>query len=99
MSDAGWNALVRGQWPDPVPVSCAIIPTAVDPTQAPEGRDNLCENVKGIMGFHIDGFARELRAPEDVDDVDRFADPIDARLDAIEIETGRDANPYACSVS
>ena len=25
-----------------------------------EGRDNLCENVKGIMGFHIDGFAREL---------------------------------------
>ncbi len=25
-----------------------------------EGRDNLCENVAGIMGFHIDGFAREL---------------------------------------
>jgi len=25
-----------------------------------EGRDNLCENVSGIMGFHIDGFAREL---------------------------------------
>lgn len=25
-----------------------------------EGRDNLCENVQGIMGFHIDGFAREL---------------------------------------
>jgi NADPH:quinone reductase-like Zn-dependent oxidoreductase len=25
-----------------------------------EGRDNLCENVGGIMGFHIDGFAREL---------------------------------------
>src|SRR5882762_10023640 len=24
-----------------------------------EGRDNLCENVKGIMGFHVDGFARE----------------------------------------
>lgn len=24
------------------------------------GRDNLCENVAGIMGFHIDGFAREL---------------------------------------
>jgi alcohol dehydrogenase len=24
------------------------------------GRDNLCENVSGIMGFHIDGFAREL---------------------------------------
>ncbi len=25
-----------------------------------DGRDNLCENVGGIMGFHIDGFAREL---------------------------------------
>jgi alcohol dehydrogenase len=25
-----------------------------------EGRDTLCENVGGIMGFHIDGFARDL---------------------------------------
>jgi alcohol dehydrogenase len=25
-----------------------------------EGRDNLCENVGGIIGFHIDGFARDL---------------------------------------
>ena len=25
-----------------------------------EGRDNLCEHVSGIMGFHVDGFAREL---------------------------------------
>src|SRR5580700_6257604 len=25
-----------------------------------EGRDNLCENIKGILGFHVDGFAREL---------------------------------------
>ena len=25
-----------------------------------EGRDNLCENIAGIMGFHIDGFARDL---------------------------------------
>jgi NADPH:quinone reductase-like Zn-dependent oxidoreductase len=25
-----------------------------------EGRDNLCENVSGILGFHLDGFAREL---------------------------------------
>ncbi len=24
-----------------------------------EGRDNLCENPAGVMGFHIDGFARE----------------------------------------
>ena len=25
-----------------------------------EGRDNLCENVAGIIGFHVDGLAREL---------------------------------------
>jgi alcohol dehydrogenase len=25
-----------------------------------EGRDNLCENVAGVMGFHRDGFAQEL---------------------------------------
>lgn len=24
-----------------------------------EGRDNLCEDVGGVMGFHVDGFARE----------------------------------------
>lgn len=25
-----------------------------------EGRDNLCENVSGVHGFHIDGFAQDL---------------------------------------
>ncbi|MGH6768532.1 MAG: zinc-binding dehydrogenase [Xanthobacteraceae bacterium] len=25
-----------------------------------DGRDNLCENVAGIMGFHVDGFACDL---------------------------------------
>jgi alcohol dehydrogenase len=25
-----------------------------------EGRDNLCEDVNGLMGFHVDGFAREF---------------------------------------
>ncbi len=25
-----------------------------------EGRDNLCENPAGVMGFHLDGFARDL---------------------------------------
>jgi len=25
-----------------------------------DGRDNLCENIDGIMGFHVDGFARDL---------------------------------------
>ncbi|BBF93301.1 zinc-binding dehydrogenase [Blastochloris tepida] len=25
-----------------------------------EGRDNLCENVAGVLGFHVDGFARDV---------------------------------------
>jgi alcohol dehydrogenase len=30
-----------------------------------EGRDNLCEDVRGVMGFHVDGFAREyVNMPE-----------------------------------
>ncbi|TIN12949.1 MAG: NADPH:quinone oxidoreductase, partial [Mesorhizobium sp.] len=24
-----------------------------------EGRDNLCEHVSGVHGFHLDGFAQE----------------------------------------
>ncbi len=30
-----------------------------------KGRDNLCENVGGVLGFHVDGFARDvLNMPE-----------------------------------
>src|SRR6476646_3295451 len=30
-----------------------------------EGRDNLCEDVRGIMGFHVDGFSQErVNMPE-----------------------------------
>ena len=39
-SDA-WNELCRGDWPETVPVSCAIFPTHVDPTMAPEGQDTF----------------------------------------------------------
>lgn len=35
------------------------------------GRDNLCENVSGVMGFHADGFARDL-----VNMPERFVIPI-----------------------
>ena len=44
-----------------------------------EGRDNLCENVAGVMGFHLDGFAQEyvnqkarllVRVPDAVPDND-----------------------------
>jgi alcohol dehydrogenase len=50
-----------------------------------EGRDNLCENVAGIMGFHVDGFARELinlnerlviPVPDGVSDRDAACAPI-----------------------
>jgi len=44
-----------------------------------EGRDNLCENVGGIMGFHVDGFARELiNMPE------RLVIPVPAGVDVID---------------
>ena len=50
-----------------------------------EGRDNLCENVSGVHGFHIDGFAQDLvnmkarlcvRAPAGVDVVQAACAPI-----------------------
>jgi alcohol dehydrogenase len=49
---------VRGFAPgDPVVMYGAITCGACAACR--EGRDNLCENVAGIMGFHIDGFARD----------------------------------------
>jgi phytoene dehydrogenase-like protein len=39
--DAAWNSVVRGEWPDPVPVSCSMIPSSVDPSQAPEGESTF----------------------------------------------------------
>jgi phytoene dehydrogenase-like protein len=36
-----WDDVCRGDWPDPVPVSCAIFPSRVDPTQAPEGQETF----------------------------------------------------------
>lgn len=50
-----------------------------------EGRDNLCENVGGVFGFHIDGFARDLinmparlviLVPSNVDLIDAATAPI-----------------------
>jgi alcohol dehydrogenase len=50
-----------------------------------EGRDNLCEHVSGVHGFHIDGFAREfinmparllVPAPPGVDDVAAALAPV-----------------------
>ena len=50
-----------------------------------EGRDNLCENVAGIMGFHVDGFARQfvnmperlvIPVPDGVSDRDAACAPI-----------------------
>src|SRR5210317_1831181 len=50
-----------------------------------EGRDNFCENVAGVFGFHIDGFAQEIMnfparlfvpAPEGLDPVAAACTPI-----------------------
>jgi phytoene dehydrogenase-like protein len=38
---AGWEAVTRDEWPDPVPLGCVTVPTATDPTQAPEGQDTF----------------------------------------------------------
>src|SRR3989440_3623209 len=43
---------------DPVVMYGAMTCGACKPCK--EGRDNLCENIGGIMGFHIDGFGRDL---------------------------------------
>ncbi len=49
------------------------------------GRDNLCENVRGIRGFHVDGLAREavnvsarlaIKAPAGVSVVDAACAPV-----------------------
>lgn len=50
-----------------------------------EGRDNLCENVSGVHGFHLDGFGQELvnmparnlvPAPPGVDEIGAAVAPI-----------------------
>jgi len=50
-----------------------------------EGRDNLCEVVNGVTGFHVDGFARDLynyparlvvRAPRGVSPTDAACAPL-----------------------
>jgi NADPH:quinone reductase-like Zn-dependent oxidoreductase len=35
-------------------LTCGICPACI------RGRDNLCENVAGVRGFHIDGFAQDV---------------------------------------
>ena len=54
---AGVSALAPG---DPVVMYGAL--TCGTCKACREGRDNLCENVGGIMGFHVDGFARDAVA-------------------------------------
>jgi len=51
---AGVTSFKRG---DPVVMYGALTCGTCKACQ--EGRDNLCENVAGIMGFHVDGFARD----------------------------------------
>ncbi len=50
-----------------------------------EGRDNLCEHVSGVHGFHLDGFAQELinlparllvPAPPGVDEIGAAVAPV-----------------------
>jgi alcohol dehydrogenase len=52
---AGVSALAPG---DPVVMYGALTCGACNACR--DGRDNLCENVGGLMGFHVDGFARDV---------------------------------------
>lgn len=36
-----WDLVCQGEYPEPVPVSCCLSPTHVDPSQAPEGQDTF----------------------------------------------------------
>jgi phytoene dehydrogenase-like protein len=38
---AGWEALTANEYPNPLPLGCVTVPTATDPTQAPEGMDTF----------------------------------------------------------
>src|SRR5215468_7055572 len=51
---AGVSSLAPG---DPVVMYGALTCGACNACR--DGRDNLCENVGGLMGFHVDGFARD----------------------------------------
>jgi phytoene dehydrogenase-like protein len=37
----GWEKLTANEYPDPLPLGCVTVPTATDPTQAPEGQDTF----------------------------------------------------------
>jgi alcohol dehydrogenase len=71
-----------------------------------EGRDNLCEEVRGIMGFHVDGFAREyvnmparlvIEVPPGVSMRDAACAPI--AYSTVEHMSGRKPSTARCSAS
>ncbi len=68
-----------------------------------EGRDNLCENVGGVMGFHLDGFCRDalniearftIPVPDNVSDTHAacasvtFGTPVHMLYDNAKLEAG-----------
>lgn len=56
---AGWDALTARRWPSPIPY-IATVPTAADPTQAPEGMDTLWL-YSGLAPIHPDRPWHEVR--------------------------------------
>ncbi len=58
------NTPLAGQESAPIKVGDRVVPygalTCGVCKACREGRDNLCENPGGVMGFHVDGFARDL---------------------------------------
>jgi phytoene dehydrogenase-like protein len=81
----GWEAVTRDEWPDPVPLGCCTVPTATDPTQAPEGQDTfwLWSGVLPIFAREPWEQARERIAKQVLDDCANYYDGI------AELEIGR----------
>jgi phytoene dehydrogenase-like protein len=73
---AGWEALTANEWPNPVPLGCVTVPTATDPTQAPEGMDTfwLWSGVMPIFPREPWDQARERVTKQVLDDCTDYYD-------------------------
>jgi phytoene dehydrogenase-like protein len=75
---AGWEALTANEYPSPLPLGCVTVPTATDPTQAPEGQDTFWAWSGLVPVFPNEPWesARERVAQGVIDDCSQYFDNI-----------------------